>query len=76
MNPFMVVVTGTEPLSYQWRNEVGNMADYDNVVGSQTPCLYLVGVGQQNARSYQVIVSNAAGSVTSSVASKRPMANC
>ncbi len=65
---FTVSATGTEPLSYQWFKKGASMADYDNVAGSQTPTLYLVGVGQQNALNYWVVVSNAAGSVTSSVA--------
>jgi len=66
---FTVAATGTEPLSYQWCNSSGNLGDYDNLAGSQTPVLYLVGVGQQNAQKYYVVVSNAGGSVTSSLVS-------
>jgi hypothetical protein len=68
---FMVSATGTEPLSYQWWGGDQRMEDYDNVAGSQTPTLYLVGVGQSYARSqsYHVVITNAGGAVTSSWAS-------
>jgi hypothetical protein len=66
---FTVNTTGTGPLTYQWCNQAGNLADYDNMAGTQTPSFNLVGVGQQNAGSYYVIITNAAGSVTSSVVS-------
>jgi hypothetical protein len=68
---FMVSATGTEPLSYQWWDGYQRMEDYGNVAGSHTATLYLVGVGQSDARSqsYYVVITNAAGAVTSSWAS-------
>jgi hypothetical protein len=68
---FTVAATGTEPLTYQWWNGDHMITDYDdNAAGARTPTLYLIGVGQQDASwegnpSYHVVISNAAGAITS-----------
>lgn len=59
---FTVVASGTAPLSYQWQK---NSVD---VSGATTSALTLSSVTQNDAASYRVIVSNSAGSVTSSAA--------
>jgi hypothetical protein len=64
---FTVAANGT-PLNYQWRKNGGDLADYDNVAGAQTAQLVLVGVAQRDVADYSVVVYNAAGAVTSSVA--------
>lgn len=63
-----VLASGTPPLSYQWRKNGVDLADYDNVAGAQTSTLELVGLAESEAASYTVVVSNDGGAVTSSVA--------
>jgi hypothetical protein len=58
--------TGGAPLSYQWRQNGTNLADGGIISGSSTTALTLAGVGASNGGSYTVVVSNAAGAVTSS----------
>ncbi len=59
---FSVTATGTAPLAYQWqKNSV-------NVSGATTATLSLSGVSQSDAASYRCIITNVAGSATSSVA--------
>jgi uncharacterized repeat protein (TIGR01451 family) len=59
---FQVRASGTSPLSYQWWFNGANSA------GSNTNVLNLINVQPAQAGGYSVVVSNAAGSVTSSVA--------
>lgn len=59
---FSVTVSGSTPLSYQWTFS-GNM-----LPGATTETLSLANIQPSQAGSYAVIVSNSAGSVTSSVA--------
>ncbi len=63
-----VVAGGNEPLSYQWRKNGINLSNYGNVSGANSATLRLAGVAQGDAADYTVIVSNPAGSVTSSSA--------
>jgi formylglycine-generating enzyme required for sulfatase activity len=59
---FTVVATGTEPLGYQWqRNGV-------NLPGANASTLTINQPQAVDAGDYRVVVSNAAGSVTSSIA--------
>ena len=62
---FSVTVLGTTPLYYQWRQNGTNLSDAGNTSGSQSATLNLTNVSGFNAGSYQVIVSNVWGSVTS-----------
>jgi|GEM_PF-4303377 len=57
-----VTVTGTEPLSYQWRHEGMDIAAGTNRT------LALTNVQTHQAGRYTVVITNAFGSVTSSVA--------
>jgi hypothetical protein len=57
-----VVATGTAPFTYQWKK------DGVNIPGANTSSLALNSVSTANAGSYTVVVSNSAGSATSSAA--------
>jgi len=59
---FQVSVSGTSPLSYQW------WFNGTNAVGSSTNTLTLNNAQASQAGTYNVVVTNAAGSVTSAVA--------
>ncbi len=61
-----VTAAGTEPLSYQWQMNVTNLVDGDITSGSTTSVLTISNVQTNNGGSYTVIVTNLAGSVTSS----------
>ena len=65
---FSVVATGTAPLSYQWQTNNVNVGNGGIVSGATTSSLTLTGVTPSWALNYRVIISNAAGSVTSSPA--------
>jgi hypothetical protein len=58
---------GTPPLSYQWQWDGANVSDGGHISGSSTADLNLLAAGATNAGSYDVVVTNAYGSVTSSV---------
>lgn len=59
---FAVAAGGSGPLAYQWRL---NGAD---VAGANGPVLTIASVGSGNAGTYSVVVSNGAGSATSTAA--------
>src|SRR5262249_12004575 len=59
---FSVIATGTAPLSYQWQ-KAG-----ENISGATGTSLLLSNVQTGDAGNYLVVVTNAAGSVTSAVA--------
>ena len=69
---FSVGVSGTAPLSFQWQKAVSgayvNLSDAGNISGSATTNLSISDVSLADAGNYVFVVSNAAGSVTSSVA--------
>jgi sugar lactone lactonase YvrE len=54
-------------LNYQWQFNGTNLADGGNLSGSATTNLVLTPVAATNAGSYDVVITNAWGSVTSSV---------
>jgi uncharacterized protein YjdB len=56
---FSVTATGTAPLSYQWRK------DGSAISGATSSTLTLASVSAANAGTYTVVVTNSAGSVTS-----------
>jgi hypothetical protein len=66
---FSVGTTGTAPLSYQWQAGSGgtysNLVDGPQVSGSASNVLTIANVTANWALSYQVIVTNIAGAVTS-----------
>ena len=57
---FTVTATGTEPLAYQWRFNT------TNIVGATTNSYTINDLQATNAGEYSVVVTNLAGSVTSS----------
>jgi hypothetical protein len=59
---FQVGVSGTGPFSYQW------LCNGTNLPGINADSLTFNNVGQQQSGTYQVLVSNSAGTVSSSVA--------
>ncbi|MEI6786536.1 MAG: immunoglobulin domain-containing protein, partial [Verrucomicrobiota bacterium] len=65
---FSVTVTGTTPLGYQWLKNGVNLANGGNVSGATSASLILANVQPMDAANYQAVVTNAAGSVTSAVA--------
>lgn len=66
---FNVKVTGTEPLSYQWQQSTDNGTNWNNISGA-TSNSYTTDAAtlEMNNYQYQCVVSNSAGSVTSSAA--------
>ncbi len=56
---FAVGVSGTGPLSFQWRR------DGVNIAGATTAVLSFNSVGLPNAGAYSVVISNAAGAIVS-----------
>jgi hypothetical protein len=64
---FVVAATGSPTLQYQWQLNSTNLTDGGNITGSSTEALTLAVSGATNAGSYDVIVSNPYGSVTSSI---------
>src|SRR6266850_753710 len=66
---FSVTASGTAPLSYSWfKNGATRLSDGGNVSGSATPTLTLANVTASDGADYTVVVSNQAGTVTSSPA--------
>jgi len=60
-----VTASGTGPLSYQWFNAGGALADAGNISGSATATLTITALTTNEVGNYFVVVSNAFGSVTS-----------
>ena len=70
---FNVIVTGSEPLSYQWQLNGTNLTDGattngSTVSGSTNATLTISAAQTNDSGNYQVTVTNYLGSVTSSVA--------
>jgi hypothetical protein len=65
---FSVSATGNG-LTYQWMRNGTNLVDAGNIAGSTTATLLLTGVTRLDATNYTVVITNAAGSITSSPAS-------
>src|SRR5579884_3637283 len=63
---FSVTVTGGTPLSFRWRANGTNIIDGGNVSGSTSNTLVITNATSINVGSYAVVVTNAAGSATSS----------
>ena len=63
---FAVTADGTAPLSYQWQVNGTNLVNGGQISGATTNVLTITGVQTNNSGNYTVIVTNIAGSVTSS----------
>ena len=66
---FSVVASGPQPLTYKWRRWGTNLLDQGNISGSANSTLTLTNVAAVDAASYDVVVTNTYGAVTSSVVS-------
>ena len=65
---FSATAAGSAPLSYQWQLNGVNLANGGRVSGARTNTLSVTNVQPADAGSYTLVVSNAAGVVTSAVA--------
>ncbi len=65
---FTVTATGTEPLACQWYKEGAGLPDGGNVSGAMSTNLVLASVQTNDAGNYAVVITNASGCVTSSIA--------
>ncbi len=63
-----VTGSGSQSLTYQWQLNSQNLANSANVAGATGPALTLTGVTLSSSGSYDVIVGDSLGSVTSAVA--------
>jgi hypothetical protein len=69
---FAVTATGTAPLSYRWIKDGFALSDDGRIVGSSNSVLTISSLQSSDVGNYQVIISNAIGSVTSAVAALSP----
>ncbi len=65
---FTVQAAGTEPLQYQWRKNEMNLSDGGSYSNCATTTLTITEVDESDAGSFDCVVANAGGSVTSSPA--------
>ena len=65
---FSATATGSAPLSYQWQLNGANLANGGRISGARTNTLSVTSVQPADAGSYTLVVSNAAGVVTSAAA--------
>jgi len=61
---FSVAPVGAGPFGYQWRRDTVNLTDGGNLSGSSSATLVIANVSAADAASYDVIVTNAVGTVT------------
>jgi uncharacterized delta-60 repeat protein len=66
---FSVLAEGTAPLSYRWRSNGVSLAEGGKWSGTLSNLLTLNAAQLGDAAAYNVIITNASGSITSSVAS-------
>ena len=60
-------IGGTPPLTYQWQYNGANLANGGKISGANTASLAVSNVAPADMGNYRLIISNSAGSVTSSV---------
>lgn len=72
---FSVAVTGGPPLFYQWQLNGTNLADGGEFFGATTTNLAITNVSLAASGNYTLIVTNIAGSVTSTVAALNVIAS-
>ena len=65
---FTTAASGASPLSYQWRKNGTNLVNTGNLSGVTTTNLGIGNLQTNDSGNYTVVVTNAYGSVTSSVA--------
>ncbi len=62
---FTVVASGSPAPTYQWRKNTVNLANGGNISGATSATLTINPVGATDGATYDVVVTNVAGSVTS-----------
>ncbi len=65
---FTVTGTGTMPLAYQWRKDGVNLADGGNISGAASATINIAYVRGSDAGAFSAVITNAYGSVTSTLA--------
>ena len=65
---FLVGATSLLPLVYQWQKNGTNLIDGGNLSGTASNTLSIASISISDEANYSVIISNADGSVTSSIA--------
>jgi uncharacterized repeat protein (TIGR03803 family) len=65
---FTTSASGSSPLTYRWQFNTNFLSDGGAISGSATPTLTINNAVPTNSGNYAVVVANASGSVTSSVA--------
>jgi hypothetical protein len=65
---FSVMVSGPEPLEYQWRKDGADLVDDGRISGATTAALTIDPVVDEDQGGYDVVVTNPCGSATSAVA--------
>jgi hypothetical protein len=66
---FNVTATGAAPLNYQWSRNQAALTNGGNISGAITATLTFTTLTQTNTGNCTVVITNAGGSVTSSIAS-------
>ena len=66
---FNAAALGAQPLSYQWRINGTNLAGSGRINGAATNALTITGLLTSDSGSYDLVISNTYGAVTSQVAS-------
>jgi hypothetical protein len=66
---FAVTANGPGPLNYQWRKNGNTLFNGGNISGAISPTLTIAALSLSDRANYDVVVSNPAGAVTSSLAS-------
>ncbi len=65
---FSVTASGTAPLAYQWQESGTNLSNGTGISGAMSNVLTLAAVTTNSSGNYSLVITNAFGSVTSSVA--------
>jgi len=65
---FSVSATSLYPMVYQWQTNGNNLMDGGSIFGATNSTLTVTDISDSDAANYSVVVSNAEGSVTSSIA--------
>ncbi|HYG33717.1 MAG TPA: immunoglobulin domain-containing protein, partial [Clostridia bacterium] len=65
---FRAVVTGSRPMTYQWRHDESDLTNDTRIVGADSDTLTISGLQLSDAGNYALIATNPNGSTTSVVA--------
>lgn len=73
---FTSAANGTEPLGYQWRRNGIPLSDGAPISGANAPTLTIDPLSPANAGNYDVVISNACGAQTSTIAALNVWGSC